>query len=39
MEFDFDWDDENTKHLAAHRVVPAEFDQVLNTTLWIWSSK
>ena len=27
---EFDWDDENTKHLAAHKVTPAEFEQVLN---------
>jgi uncharacterized DUF497 family protein len=27
---EFDWDVENTKHLAAHRVTPAEFEQVLN---------
>lgn len=27
---DFDWDDENKKHLAAHKVAPAEFEQVLN---------
>jgi uncharacterized DUF497 family protein len=29
-EFEFDWDHENTKHLAAHKVTPAEFEQVLN---------
>ncbi len=29
-EIEFDWDDENTKHLAAHKVTPAEFEQVLN---------
>ncbi len=28
-EIEFEWDDENQKHLAAHRVVPAEFEQVL----------
>jgi uncharacterized DUF497 family protein len=27
---EFDWDDENKKHLGAHKVVPAEFEQVLN---------
>ena len=27
---EFDWDAENTKHLAAHKVTPAEFEQVLN---------
>lgn len=27
---EFDWDDENKKHLAAHKVAPAEFEQVLN---------
>ena len=26
---DFEWDEENTKHLAAHRVTPAEFEWVL----------
>jgi uncharacterized DUF497 family protein len=26
---EFDWDAENTKHLAAHKVTPAEFEQVL----------
>jgi len=26
----FDWDDENRKHLATHKVAPAEFEQVLN---------
>ena len=29
-EVEFDWDGENTKHLAAHKVTPAEFEQVLN---------
>lgn len=28
--FEFDWDSENTKHLAAHKVTPAEFEQVLS---------
>lgn len=27
---EFDWDDENKKHLAAHKVSPAEFEQALN---------
>jgi uncharacterized DUF497 family protein len=27
---EFDWDDGNTKHLATHKVTPAEFEQVLN---------
>lgn len=26
---EFDWDDENEKHLAAHKVAPAEIEQVL----------
>lgn len=26
----FDWDEENTAHLAAHKVAPAEFEQVLH---------
>ncbi len=26
----FDWDDENKKQLAAHKVTPADFEQVLN---------
>ncbi len=29
-EIEFDWDDENRKHLAAHKVAPAEFEQLLN---------
>jgi hypothetical protein len=29
-EIEFDWDDENKKHLAAHKVAPAEFEQLLN---------
>jgi uncharacterized DUF497 family protein len=29
-EIEFDWDDENRKHLAAHQVAPAEFEQTLN---------
>jgi uncharacterized DUF497 family protein len=27
---EFDWDDGNERHLAAHRVAPAEFEQMLN---------
>ncbi|MBL8227091.1 MAG: BrnT family toxin [Bryobacterales bacterium] len=27
---EFDWDDENRKHLAAHKVAPVEFEQVLD---------
>jgi uncharacterized DUF497 family protein len=27
---EFDWDGENKKHLAAHKVTPAEFEQLLN---------
>ncbi|MCL4782900.1 MAG: BrnT family toxin [Bryobacterales bacterium] len=27
---EFDWDDENRKHLAAHKISSAEFEQVLN---------
>ncbi|HXB67936.1 MAG TPA: hypothetical protein VNY05_06820 [Candidatus Acidoferrales bacterium] len=27
---EFDWDEENTKHLAAHKVTPSEFEQVMN---------
>ena len=27
---EFDWDDENKKHLDAHKVAPAEFEQLLN---------
>ena len=26
---EFDWDDENKAHLAAHKVTPAEFEQVI----------
>jgi hypothetical protein len=29
-EIEFDWDDENRKHLAAHKVAPAEVEQMLN---------
>ena len=27
---EFDWDDENKKHLEAHEVAPAECEQLLN---------
>ena len=27
---EFDWVDENRKHLAAHKVLPAEFEQLLH---------
>jgi hypothetical protein len=27
---DVDWDDDNKKHLAAHKTTPTEFEQVLN---------
>src|ERR1035437_1960386 len=27
---EFDWDDENKKHLGDHKVTPAEFQQLLN---------
>ena len=27
---DFDWDDENKRHLGAHKVAPTEFEQLLN---------
>jgi len=27
---EFDWDDENTKHLAADKVTPTEFEQAMN---------
>jgi len=27
---EFDWDGENTRHMAVHKVTPAEFEQVLN---------
>ena len=30
MRIEFDWDDENRKHLAAHNVRPAEFEQAMN---------
>jgi uncharacterized DUF497 family protein len=26
---EFDWDDENRKHLSAHKVAPAEFEQLI----------
>ncbi len=28
---EYDWDSENKKHLAAHKVVPAEIEQLLNS--------
>ena len=28
--FEFDWDAGNRKHLAAHLVTPAEFEQLMN---------
>ncbi len=27
---EFDWDSNNRKHLAAHKVMPIEFEEVLN---------
>jgi uncharacterized DUF497 family protein len=29
-EIEFDWDEENRKHLAAHKVSPTEFEQLMN---------
>jgi uncharacterized DUF497 family protein len=29
-EIEFDWDDGNITHLAAHQVTPTEFEQVMN---------
>ena len=29
QDIEFDWDEENRKHLAAHKVTPAEFGYVL----------
>jgi hypothetical protein len=29
-EIEFDWDEDNRNHLAAHKVAPAEFEQLLN---------
>ena len=29
-EIEFDWDDENKKHLAAHNVSPEEFEELIN---------
>ena len=29
-EIEFDWDDENRRHLPAHKVTPAEFEELLN---------
>ena len=28
-DIEFDWDDENKKHLAAHEVTPDEFEQLM----------
>ena len=28
-EIEFEWDDRNTEHLAAHKVTPTEFEQAL----------
>jgi hypothetical protein len=28
-EIEFDWDEQNKKHLLAHRVLPEEFEQVI----------
>ena len=30
-EIGFDWDEANRKHLAAHQVTPAEFEQVMHS--------
>ena len=30
QEIEFDWDDGNIAHLAAHQVTPTEFEEVLN---------
>ena len=27
---EFDWDEENKKHLEAHKIAPPEFEQLLN---------
>jgi uncharacterized DUF497 family protein len=27
---EFNWDNENKKHLSTHKITPAEFEQVLN---------
>ena len=29
-DIEFDWDDENRKHLIAHKVTPVEFEEMLN---------
>ncbi len=29
-EIEFDWDDENKKHLAAHNLSPEEFEELIN---------
>ena len=28
-EIEFDWDDENAAHLAVHKVVPGEFEELI----------
>jgi uncharacterized protein len=30
-EVEFDWDGPNRRHLAAHKVTPAEFEQVMSS--------
>jgi uncharacterized protein len=30
-EIEFDWDEGNITHLAAHQVTPTEFEQVMNS--------
>ena len=30
QEIEFDWDEGNVTHLAAHQVTPTEFEQVMN---------
>jgi uncharacterized DUF497 family protein len=29
-DIEFDWDEENARHLAKHKVKPGEFEQVMN---------
>ena len=29
-DIEFDWDEENIRHLARHNVTPAEFEQMMN---------
>jgi len=33
LDVEFDWDDENRKHLVAHKVTRGEFEQVLRNEL------